>query len=1288
MRKPQFYFIALAFVAMTFIATLPVKAYGGRHFGVPQGLANRQVHAVTEDGNGFIWVNSISGVQRFDGRQFRTYELPGVMPSQDYWRAGTRFGRDNQGRLRVSLRTGLLFVYNPETDAFETVFDLHSHGINSMIENVLYSDSTLLCTDDGIYSVGNSGQPHRMALQGYSIYDLCETAKDVYYAASSDGVFKLSRSNGKIQAHRIPGIDSNRVTCLLHLGDKLYVGTFAAGLYAVDLATDKVRKIPLPVDWMPVYTLLKVPDGNVMLGQDGAGIFVIDPLDSKVIERYDETSPVSISANTVKDICRDSNGGLWVTTTSDGLNYISPTTKSAWFTRSTGNPSTGICSDFVNVVFEDSDGDMWYGTDKGVSRCDKYGNWWHYLKADNGTNTQVLTLEEGKDGRIWVGGYGMDVYMISKKDGHVTRLPDGPADSGLTTKYIFRLLRDGDNMWIAGIQGRVVRYNTVTGTYRRYQPECVADLATDGNGTVFIGGCDGLGIYTPQSDSVTIHMQLDSLLLTHPIRTFAYDKRRSELWVASDGDGLIRYTPSTGAVRRFDNHGQLANASINTVACDNDGRVWFFTIREVYVIDADRQKVMNMTPVLGIGDAEFLVGTAVVKHDGNICVGTTQGAFTFDPGLQFDAFNDSKLIFTDLKVNHETVRPGDDAGILAKCLDMTGQITLNPDENTFAFLFSSLNFNESQRLELRWKLEGYDKRWLSEQNTYEVTYKNVSPGKYRFRLQSYDSFTDSVIEERTIKITVLPPIWLRWWAIGIYFIIGLAAIWFIWRRTRHMQREKLVNTQIQSLLGLAHDLRAPISLIKAPLSEIETRETLTPDGLDNLRLAKANTDKLLEMISRLLDLQRYDKAGVGMPVKIDMRQYLEDKAAEFHLNALHKNDTINVDVSETMPPVMCDYDIINHIIDNLLSNAVKYTESGTITLSSKILKGCVFVGIADTGRGISRKDRRHLFRERFRSAEAIESKEPGSGMGLLIVHRLASMIKGSVKIVSEHGKGTQACLTFPLVLAEESPRAIDDNEKNDAERHERDREMILIAEDDRDLHDYLAKALSDKYDVASLDTTKDAIEQIKAQNPDIVLTDVMMPGIGGIEMCKAIKADVDTSHIPVVILSGLGERHNVVEGLQAGANDYIVKPFDMTILRVRIRNILDRQRKLQQSIISAAGDTSGDYAEPEYATELDKEFMQHVTHLIDSHLSDHLYTIADFCRDLGMSRTSAYNKIRQLTGESINDYIRIVRLNRAKEMLATQNYSVSEVAYTVGFSDPKYFSTCFKKHFGTNPSKV
>lgn len=1286
LRRLIAFLIALA-------ACLSAIGVGSRHFGVPDGLANRQTHAVMQDTAGFIWVNSISGVQRFDGRQFRSYDMPGVTRSQDYWQAGTRFGLDRTGRFRVALRTGKLFAYNPETDSFETVFDFGDHEILDRVENVVYLDHTYICSSDGLYMLDeNTKKLTHISLEEYSVFDLVQPSKGIFYAATTDGVFRLTRSavSGPLTPHRIRGIDSNRVTTLLQVDTTLYVGTFANGLYAIDLSDDSVRKVPLSNAWLPVYSLRAMPDGSIMVGQDGAGIFFIDPSDGNIRAKLDEYSSPSISANTVKDICIDNEGGLWITTTSDGITYISPETKAAWFTRTTGDSSTGICSNFVNVVFEDRDGEMWYGTDKGVSHCDTDGKWTHYLAAVNGTNTQVLSLDQAPDGRMWVGGYGMDIYCIDKNSHAVTRLSKGPDNSGLTTKYVFRVLCDGDNVWIGGILGDVVRYNTRTGTYRRFPPACVADMSTDGRGNIFIGGCDGVGFYTPQTDSVAICLQLDTIGFTHPMRTLTYDKNRSELWIASDGEGIMRYSPATGSIRRFDFNGRLCDASVNTVVCDADGRVWFFTVDEAFVIDADRQKVMNMTAVLGLGDAEFLFGTAAIRANGNICVGTTRGAFTFDPRRQFLSPKPPRIILNDLKVNHETVRPDDGNDILTLCLDRTENIELTHDRSTFAILFSLLNLEQSQHYDMRYMLEGYDGRWLQAPASGELIYKNVEPGRYRLRLQAYDSFTDSVVGERSVCIDVLRPLWLRPWAITGYVVLALLAGWYMVRRIRRRQSEKIVNSQIQSLLSLAHDLRAPISLIKAPLSEIETREKLSADGIDNLRLAKNNTDKLLDMLSRLLDLQRYGNEGTFHKAEtVNMAEFLEAKAAEYRLSALHKSDTIAVENAPAACEFVCNRELLSHIVDNLLSNAVKYTSNGTIRIGGRFVANRVVINVADTGIGMSRRDMRRLFRERFRAAEAVESKEPGSGMGLLIVHRLVAMMKGNIKIESEPGKGTEVTLTFPLETPPQlpEPKTAPNEHSENAATPDNGHELILIAEDDRDLRAYLTKALSEQYDIAELDPTGDVVAQVRSQNPDIVLTDIVMPGMSGIDICKAIRNNIDTSHIPVIMLSGMASQPDIVAGLEAGANDYIVKPFDMTILRLRIRNILARMRRLQQ-IITAPGHNAAAAPEPEFTTDLDKEFMATVNSVIERHLDEAVYTIADFCRELGMSRTSAYNKIKRLTGESINDYINIVRLNHAKEMLATGHYTVSEVAYTVGFSDPKYFSTCFRKRFGTAPSKI
>ncbi len=393
-----------------------------------------------------------------------------------------------------------------------------------------------------------------------------------------------------------------------------------------------------------------------------------------------------------------------------------------------------------------------------------------------------------------------------------------------------------------------------------------------------------------------------------------------------------------------------------------------------------------------------------------------------------------------------------------------------------------------------------------------------------------------------------------------------------------------------------------------------------------------------------------------------------------------------------MPKVWIDRGKMDHIIDNLLSNALKYTEQGVVHIVVGAVKKKWTIEVTDTGIGIPKEEQRNIFHEYYRAQNAANFEETGSGIGLMITRRLVKQHHGDIAFSSVEGKGTTFIVTFPqkiksgIVVESEKDESdvsaatvcLQDN-VNDAEKN-----VLLLAEDDSDMREYLTNSLSSEYKVIGVSDGGKALEMAREINPDIIISDVVMPVLEGDELCRILKSSVDTSHIPVILLTALSERENIIFGLEAGASDYIIKPFDLSVLKVRIRNILQSRQHLRDTVLSLD-------AQPEdtdYASQLDKEFLDKVMAVIQDELSNSDFSINDFCRMLGMSRTSVYNKIKTLTGQGPNDFIRIVRLNKAKELLKLRKYSIGEVSTMVGFSDPKYFSTCFKKQFGVSPSKI
>lgn len=507
--------------------------------------------------------------------------------------------------------------------------------------------------------------------------------------------------------------------------------------------------------------------------------------------------------------------------------------------------------------------------------------------------------------------------------------------------------------------------------------------------------------------------------------------------------------------------------------------------------------------------------------------------------------------------------------------------------------------------------------------------------------------------------------------------------------------EGRIRDKIRSFISIAHDIRTPVTLIKAPLSELEAQEGLPEQGKKTVAVAMKNVEKLMGMITQLLELQKTElHAEECLKVSpYDIKAYLEEKMAEFHLAAMQKSVGIELEVEPDMPKVWIDREKMDHIIDNLLSNALKYTEKGVIHILVKTARKKWTIEVKDTGIGIPKEEQGNIFHEYYRAQNAMNFEETGSGIGLMITRRIVKQHHGTISFSSVEGQGTTFTVTFPQRIkasvaveakadGQEEPQAATGAVHEETERAGKN--VLLLAEDDADMREYLVDSLSSEYKVVAVPDGGKALETAREINPDIIISDIVMPVLEGDELCRILKSSVDTSHIPIILLTALSERENIIFGLEAGANDYIIKPFDLSVLKVRIRNILQNRQHLRETVLAMDAQPE----ETDYTSQLDKEFLDKVMKVIEEELSDSEFSINDFCRMLGMSRTSVYNKIKTLTGQGPNDFIRIIRLNKAKELLVSRKYSIGEVANMVGFSDPKYFSTCFKKQFGTSPSKI
>ena len=648
-------------------------------------------------------------------------------------------------------------------------------------------------------------------------------------------------------------------------------------------------------------------------------------------------------------------------------------------------------------------------------------------------------------------------------------------------------------------------------------------------------------------------------------------------------------------------------------------------------------------------------------------------------------------------------------------IDETKTLKLKYNQNIFSLRISAINYDYPSLILYSWKLDGFYDGWSRPEKDCLIRFTNLSPGKYTLRVRAISSEDRRIVlEERNMDIIIEQPIWLSIWALLLYAIVIAAIVTITLRVIILRKQRKTSDEKIRFFINTAHDIRTPLTLIKAPLEELSEKEDLTPGGRSNMNTAIRNVNALLRLTTNLINFERADTYSSALYVsEYELSTYMEEMINAFRAYADVKRVSLTYESNFRYMNVWLDKDKMDSILKNLISNALKYTpEGGSVHIFAAETEDNWSVEVKDTGIGIPASEQKKLFRMHFRGSNAINSKVTGSGIGLLLVWKLVRLHKGKINFNSTEGKGSCIKVIFPkkekyyrkavhspkpgsekVVYTESGvPKNISLSTVYDTARQKQqqngDLPKILIVEDNDELREYLRNTLSDDYIIQVCSDGKQALDIVKEYMPNMIISDIMMPEMRGDELCHRLKNDIETSHIPIILLTALNNDRNIIEGLKTGADEYIVKPFNIGILRATIANILTNRSLLRHKYANLElNDEESDTACINCSTDIDWKFISTVKKSVEDNMDNSSFTVDVLCNLLNMSRTSFYNKIKALTDQAPADYIRLIRLKRAAQLLKEQQHSITEVAEMTGFSDAKYFREVFKKHFNVSPSQ-
>ena len=884
-----------------------------------------------------------------------------------------------------------------------------------------------------------------------------------------------------------------------------------------------------------------------------------------------------------------------------------------------------------------SDGDLWFGTSNGISLYDsKQKQWRSFLSSFNhglkNQNRIFITLCEVSPGIIWAGGYASGIFQITKKNGNIEYLT--PAQSFhlnvRADKYIRDIKKD--------------RYGCIwSGGY--YNLKCF-NLKTR-QGRLYPGLGSVTAIEEKDSTSMWIGTSTNLFLLDrnsgkyHEIplpggATYIYTLHQEDnglLYIGTSGSGLFTYDPVKESISAHYHTGNspLVSNSIYVILPTKDGNILMSTENGISIFSPTNRQFRNWTRGQGLMSTCFNAGSGVLRANGNTVFGSTDGALEFPPNIEMPKTGDSHMIFSDFRIFYQTVYPNDPNSPLTKDIDQIEKLNLKYMQNTFSIRVSSINYDYPSDILYTWQLEGFYDGWTTPSDEGTIRFTNVAPGTYTLRVRSVSKEDNKhVLQERILKITVAHPVWLSFWAICIYVLTIILATYVIFRLHSMRREKKASDERTRFFINTAHDIRTPLTLIKAPLEEIRQKENLSEESQANMLTAMKNVDTLIRLTTNLINFSKANVYSSSLRIsEHELNTYMEGIYHAFYSYAEAKQIKLDYKSNFEYQNVWFDKEKMDSITKNLISNAIKYTPAhGEVHIITRHDKDNWSLEITDTGIGIPAKEQKKLFKLHFRGSNAINAKITGSGIGLMLVWKLVRIHKGKISIESVENKGTRVKVIFPqkqfrsqqvpteTVQQENvvpvSPSAVSPHTYKDQYRqHVQNAQRILVVEDHDDLREYLSHTLSEAYQVETCTNGKEALKIIPEFKPDLVLSDIMMPEMRGDELCSAIKNNILTSHIPVILLTALNDEKNIVEGLETGADKYLIKPFNIGILKASIANILTNRALLRSKY--AEMELHNDSISINYSNTLDQQFLEAVKETITENLDNSGFNVESLC---------------------------------------------------------------------------
>jgi len=1199
--------------------------------------------------------------------------------------------------------------------------------------NGLLSFNTNFVSDGYVNINNNSSRPRLLNLDEQGNLWVIFHNGEIYYKTPDNSEF-IYFSTGIARLPRAFYADQQHV----------WIGYSQHGLHCYDINGQLIAKYEESNGFIDnnIRSIIEADDGNIWVGTYN-GIAILNGLN--IIKTINSSQNPELPHHSVWSMYRDSKNTIWLGTWLGGLSYYSKY-KTSVIKQNQHHKDYNVDDDIITSFAQDPDlKHIWISTASGqLKKYNLKTNSEEVFQVQyDGINVLTIkTIAIDKEGTIWLGTYEQGILYKKKDESDFHRLKTR-FSLGLQT---ISILPVDDGLWVSDYQQGVFFLSTKNNKTTRYRHNAldsttisnnsVRKIIEDQKGNIWFATEKGLNVKLKGSKKFTriSHRQEAHSLFSYDFIYTIIEDSHGDIWIGSNGAGLIKWDTKDNTYTKLTKAQGLPADDIYSIIEDTENNLWLATGNGICKYNTKTDEIRTYENIENITQSTFNANSGLLAADGRLFWGTTNGYISFDPkNIDIKNTRAPKTTITNFYINNKEVLATDDNNILSKSISSTKNLTLKYKHSLFSFKFVADNFINPEENRFKFRLHNFNEEWIETDFNELAIFTNIPPGKYVFEVRASNNDGVWNNESTQINIEITPPIWKTWYAYSFYILVLGLFLYYISKeiinqgklkeqirleKVKSESEENLHQMKLQFFTNISHEFRTPLTLIMGPVERLLANHSAKDSSYNQLQIIKNNSERLLRLINQVLDFRKINAGKLKLkPINNDIIAFSKNIFNCFNEHARHRHFKYNFQTSHNELLVDFDPEKLDKIIYNLLSNAFKYCrDKGSIemringnvedfsisnqnqhTLGETSTDNYVEIIIADTGHGISSEHLPKIF-ERFQQLD--ESKMQSSGIGLNLTKDYIQLHNGKLRVVSTVNQGSAFSILLPtkqeslFIGTIESSKTIDkkditstplaDINKNISINIEdkKDQALILIVEDNLELLNYLKSSLGDYFRIARAKNGVEGVQKVLSLHPDLVISDVMMPEMNGIEFCETIKKDIQTSHTPFILLTALESIQDQITGLESGADAYISKPFSFNLLMAHISNLLNSRKQLKEAFKNNNEDKWENHID---SMDMDKKLIIKAIDYIESNLSNSDISVDDLADTLHLSRTTLHRKLKSLTGQSATEFIRGVRLKNAAKHILSDQYKVNEVAFMVGFNSLNYFTRSFKNYYGMSP---